>query len=53
VTEASGLVFVLIPGGSLMIGLQPDPDGPNYDPASLENERPPARVTLDPHEVRK
>ena len=31
--EDSGLVFVLLPGGSMFLGAQPkDPDGQNYDP---------------------
>jgi len=52
-TPDSGLVLVLLPGGSFHLGCQSgDPGGPNYDPRALGDESGsdgrPVRVTLDP-----
>ena len=51
-SESTGLVFVLVPGGTFFMGCQKiDPDGRNYDPyASRVNshEGRPVEVTLDP-----
>ncbi|MEQ8762793.1 MAG: bifunctional serine/threonine-protein kinase/formylglycine-generating enzyme family protein [Planctomycetota bacterium] len=44
----SGLVLVLLPGGTFQMGATTDPAGPNYDPDSLPNESPPHDVTLSP-----
>ena len=53
VTEASGLVFVLLPGGEFLMGAQAsDPDGPNFDPAAEPGESDskgrPVKVRLAP-----
>ncbi|MCB9882576.1 MAG: SUMF1/EgtB/PvdO family nonheme iron enzyme [Planctomycetes bacterium] len=45
--EGSGFVFVLVPGGTFVMGSQKDdPGGPNYDAFSAGNETP-CRVELD------
>jgi hypothetical protein len=50
VGEATGIVFVLIPGGTFTMGAQSrDRDGPNYDPQALESEAPPQDVMLSPY----
>ena len=47
--ESTGLVFVLIPGGTFLMGAQStDPAGPNYDPEAHENESPVHEVELSP-----
>ncbi|MBI5362397.1 MAG: AAA family ATPase [Planctomycetes bacterium] len=47
VKEATGLVFVLIPGNTFWMGAQQtDPTGQNYDPRALGNESPVHSVTL-------
>jgi formylglycine-generating enzyme required for sulfatase activity len=47
--EASGLVFVLLPGGTFAMGAQrDDPNGPNHDPQALPVEGPVHTVTLSP-----
>ncbi|HEX6881831.1 MAG TPA: bifunctional serine/threonine-protein kinase/formylglycine-generating enzyme family protein [Planctomycetota bacterium] len=38
--RASGLVLVLLPGGSFLMGAQSDPLKPNYDPDVRSNEAP-------------
>ncbi|MCA8942625.1 MAG: SUMF1/EgtB/PvdO family nonheme iron enzyme [Planctomycetes bacterium] len=44
----TGIVFVLVPGGTFWMGAQKsDPSGPNYDPAADDDEAP-VRVTLEP-----
>jgi serine/threonine protein kinase/formylglycine-generating enzyme required for sulfatase activity len=49
VTPDTGLIFVLIPGGSFLMGTQRnDPDAPRYDPKSRGVEDPVHEVTLDP-----
>ena len=46
----SGLVFVLIPGGTYLIGAQStDPEGPHYDPQAQPSEAPVYQVELDPY----
>ncbi len=46
--NAAGMVFVLLPGATCMLGAQSkDPDGPNYDPLAEAIEVP-HRVTLAP-----
>ena len=53
-TEATGLVFVLIPGGTFWMGAQAsDPDGNNYDPHAEDNEGPVHEVTLSPYFLSK
>ena len=45
--EDTGLVFVLIPGGTFWMGAQKDdPEGHNYDPQADSNESPVHEVTL-------
>ncbi len=47
VTPVTGLVFVLIPGGTFWMGAQrTDPSGRNYDPRANDNEAPVHEVTL-------
>ena len=49
VDEGTGIVFVLIPGGTLRMGAQAtQEDGPNYDLQSGGWEGPPHEVTLSP-----
>jgi serine/threonine protein kinase/formylglycine-generating enzyme required for sulfatase activity/uncharacterized coiled-coil protein SlyX len=46
-TGDTGLVFVLIPGGTFWMGAQKeDPEGHNYDPQAESNESPVHEVTL-------
>ncbi len=46
-TGDTGLVFVLIPGGTFLMGAQrDDPAGRNYDPQAESNESPVCEVTL-------
>jgi len=52
-TEGSGLVFVLIPGGSFTMGAVPPTadrprESPNVDPEAQSDEGPLHEVTLDP-----
>jgi serine/threonine protein kinase/formylglycine-generating enzyme required for sulfatase activity len=48
-TEDTGIIFVLIPGGSFTIGAQrTSPLEPNYDPNIFSDEDPPHSLTLDP-----
>jgi len=48
-TEASGLVFVLLPGGTFHMGAQSlDPAGPNHDPQAQKDESPVHEVKLSP-----
>ena len=59
--EETGLVFVLIPGGTFWMGAQKhDPDGPNYDPDADSSRSkteslnvPLAEVTLDAYFLSK
>lgn len=45
----TGIVFVLLPGGTFTMGAQrSEPKGPNHDPAALDNESPLHEVTLSP-----
>jgi len=47
--ESTGLVFVLLPGGTFTMGAQKGhPEGPNYDPDSEPDEGPPREVKLSP-----
>ena len=53
-TEATGLVFVLIPGGTFWMGGQAsDPDGQNYDPQAESAEGPVHEVALSPYFLSK
>ena len=48
ISEASGLVFVLVPAGSYWMGAQAeDEGGQNYDPEASPKELPVQQVTLD------
>jgi len=45
--EETGLVFVLLPGGTFLMGAQSrDPEGPNYDPLAEADESPVHEVTI-------
>jgi formylglycine-generating enzyme required for sulfatase activity len=48
--ESNGLVFVLIPGGTFLMGAQHDhPDQPNFDPMTFyPYESPPNEISLEP-----
>jgi serine/threonine protein kinase/formylglycine-generating enzyme required for sulfatase activity len=47
ITDATGIVFVLVPGGSFLMGAQTkDPAAPNYDPGADVDEAPVNRVSL-------
>ena len=47
--EETGLVFVLLPGGTFSMGAQSsDPAGPNYDPQAFPDEGPVHEVALSP-----
>jgi formylglycine-generating enzyme required for sulfatase activity/tRNA A-37 threonylcarbamoyl transferase component Bud32 len=49
IAEESGIVFVLIPGGTFDMGVQrDDPEHPNYDPAADPFESPVHSITLAP-----
>ena len=53
-TGDTGLIFVLIPGGTFWMGAQrEDPEGRNYDPQAVEAESPVGEVTLDPFFISK
>jgi formylglycine-generating enzyme required for sulfatase activity len=48
-TEETGIVLVLLPGGTFTMGAQStDPKKPNYDPRADAKESPPNPVTLVP-----
>ncbi len=49
VTGATGIVFVLLPGGTFPMGAQKlDQDGPNFDPEAENDASPVREVTLSP-----
>jgi len=53
-TEATGLVLVLIPAGTFWMGAQStDPNGRNFDPQALGDESPVHEVTLSAHFLAK
>lgn len=48
-TESTGIVFVLLPGGTFIMGSQKDdPIASNYDPWSFNDEGPSRPVVVDP-----
>jgi formylglycine-generating enzyme required for sulfatase activity len=48
-TDASGVILVLLPGANFVMGCQgEDPDAPLYDSAYYDDEGPPHEVQLDP-----
>jgi len=52
--EETGVVLVLIPGGTFVMGAQStDPKGRNYDPDALGDEGPVHDVTLSPYFLSK
>ncbi|MCA8960193.1 MAG: SUMF1/EgtB/PvdO family nonheme iron enzyme [Planctomycetes bacterium] len=54
IAEETGLVLVLIPGGSFRMGSEKgDADAPNRDPYSESDEQPIQEVTLDPYFISK
>jgi serine/threonine protein kinase/formylglycine-generating enzyme required for sulfatase activity len=53
-TEATGVVLVLIPGGTFWMGAQSsDPNGHNYDPRARDDESPVHEVELSPYLLAK
>ena len=53
-TDETGIVLVLIPGGTFWMGAQIyDPDEQNHDPNALLNESPVHEVTLSPYFLSK
>ena len=56
-TAGTGLVFVLIPGGTFRMGAErpasPDARGPNLDPNATPHESPAHDVTLSPYFISK
>lgn len=53
-TEETGLVFVLLPGGKFWMGAQRlDPGGRNYDPLANDDESPVHEVELSPYFLSK
>ena len=51
---STGLVFVLIPGGTFRMGAQrQEPEGANYDPQAEEDESPVHEVELSPYFLSK
>ena len=53
VTPETGIVLVLLPGGSFSMGAQGDPTGPNYYEAAKGDEGPVHEVTLQPFFISK
>ncbi len=54
VTENLGIILVLIPGGTFLMGSQnDDPQGPNYDPNGNDDEKPVHEVMLKPYFLSK
>jgi formylglycine-generating enzyme required for sulfatase activity len=52
--ETTGIVLVLVPGGTFWMGAQPhDPTEPNHDPAAQVLDAPVHRVTLAPYFLAK
>jgi len=52
--EETGLVMVLIPGGTFLMGAQTsDPEAPNYDPQARDYETPAHEVSLSPYFLSK
>jgi formylglycine-generating enzyme required for sulfatase activity/serine/threonine protein kinase len=52
--ERSGVVLVLVPGGTFIMGAQSeDENEPNFDPLADSDEAPPNRVDLDPYFMSK
>jgi formylglycine-generating enzyme required for sulfatase activity len=53
-TETTGIVLVLIPGGTFTMGAQKtNPNRPNFDPNAEADEAPPRAVTLSPYFISK
>ncbi|MBL8693988.1 MAG: SUMF1/EgtB/PvdO family nonheme iron enzyme [Planctomycetes bacterium] len=52
-TEATGLVFVLIPGGTFWMGAQNKPGAQNHDPQATRDEGPVHEVELSPYFLSK
>ncbi|MCA9320515.1 MAG: SUMF1/EgtB/PvdO family nonheme iron enzyme [Planctomycetes bacterium] len=49
----TGIILVLLPGGTFTMGSTPDESGPNYDPYSESSETPTLTVPLDPFFIGK
>ena len=52
-TEGTGLVFVLIPGGTFWMGAQNKPGAQNHDPQATSDEGPVHEVELSPYFLSK
>jgi formylglycine-generating enzyme required for sulfatase activity len=53
-TEETGVVLVLVPGGKTLVGAQRDePARPHYDPRAANAEMPPHEAVLDPFFISK
>ena len=53
-TDESGMILVLVPGGKFWMGAQPgDPLGRNYDPEAVDDEGPVHEILLDPFFISK
>ncbi|MEZ6196789.1 MAG: SUMF1/EgtB/PvdO family nonheme iron enzyme [Planctomycetota bacterium] len=52
-TETRGVIFVLIPGGSFLMGAQLDPEQPNFEPDARSDEVPVREVVLAPYLISK
>jgi serine/threonine protein kinase/formylglycine-generating enzyme required for sulfatase activity len=52
-TEETGIVFVLIPGGNFWMGAQNKPGAQNHDPHASSNEGPVHEVELTPYFLSK
>ncbi|MCA9321900.1 MAG: SUMF1/EgtB/PvdO family nonheme iron enzyme, partial [Planctomycetes bacterium] len=46
--EKTGIILVLVPGGSFAMGAQRDPEAANHDPDARKEEGPVHRLTLGP-----
>ena len=54
ISGATGLVFVLVPGGDYLVGVQRDDElGEHYDPMAKDDEGPPRLVVLSPFFISK
>ncbi|MEZ6194526.1 MAG: SUMF1/EgtB/PvdO family nonheme iron enzyme [Planctomycetota bacterium] len=54
ITGETGLVFILVPGGRFLMGLQKeDPQKPHYDPSTTKPETPVRELELPPYLLSK
>ena len=50
---ATGMVFVLVPGGTARLGATREPGGPNFDPEATDDDGPAREVELEPYLLSK